>query len=108
MSTTTTQQCDQATAIINGLERTTDGFQLPPKTSNRAKLAHSSKTAGWGWTHFFLLTDGRVVGRKLPDNLTFIQNWARREYGTDTFHLGRAVPFADRPGFRFEEWAFPV
>lgn len=108
MSAVLEDLCQRSVELIDGLRRTNDGWPLLPKTANRARPARSTKSAGWGWTHYFLLADGSVVGYKLPDNMTFINHWASRELGEDTFHLGRAVPRPDTGEFVFEAWPFPV
>jgi hypothetical protein len=107
MSTVLNDLCQQSIKLIDELP-TKNGWPLPPKTTNRVRPARSTKSAGWGWTHYFLLGDGSVVGYKLPDNLVFINNWARENLGLDVFHLGRAIPRPDTGEFVFESWAFPI
>lgn len=94
-------------ALIDSLPTAANGRPLPPKTANRARPAMSSPK-GWGWTHYFLLEDDRVVGHKLPGNMSFIADWISERYDGEIIHLGRATPDPLTGEFTFEPWAFPI
>lgn len=100
-------QLDAAITLLAHLPTDEQGRPLPPKTANHARPAKSTKSAGWGWTHYFMRRDGSVVGYKLVDNMVAIIKFARRDIGVDCLHLGRAVP-TSQGHFVFEEWCSSV
>ena len=101
------QQLDAAITLLAHLPTDEQGRPLPPKTANRARPATSTKSAGWGWTHYFMRRDGSVVGYKLVDNMVAIVNFVRVDIGVVCLQLGRAVP-TSQGHYVFEEWMSSV
>lgn len=98
----------EAIAIIDNLPRNGHGRPLPPKTVNRARPAMSTKSAGWGWTHYFLTGYGAVAGYKVVDNVSFMARWIADREGSGCVHLGRTVVDTQTGEFVFEPWPFPI
>lgn len=108
MSTATTDRIEATNTLLDGLPTDRTGRKLPPATVNDAWPARHSQGEGWGWTHYFLLPCGDVVGHKLPGHPMFIARWVSERYGVDVMHLGRATPDPLTGVFYFEEWAWPL
>ena len=90
------------TKLLDELPKDEKGRRRMPKTANRARPARSNRTAGWGWTHYFLLPDETVVGYKLVDNPVAIERAVRQMHGDGLImHLGRAVQDDETQEFYF-------